>query len=107
MAVTTVIMFQVFYMLNCRSLSDSIFRIGLVSNKAVFAGIGAIVVLQALFIYAPPLQAVFSTYPLAPVSLLYCALAGAVILPAISIEKRLRRDAVASPQNRVVRSIHP
>jgi potassium/sodium efflux P-type ATPase len=107
MAVTTVIMFQVFYMLNCRSLSDSIFRIGLVSNKAVFAGIGAIVVLQALFIYAPPLQAVFSTYPLAPVSLLYCALAGAVILPAISIEKRLRRDAVASSQKRVVRSIHP
>ena len=107
MAVTTVIMFQVFYMLNCRSLRDSIFRIGLFSNKAVFAGIAAIVILQVLFIYAPPLQAVFSTHPLTPLSLFYCALAGALILPAISIEKRVRRNLAGSSQKRVVRSIHP
>jgi Ca2+-transporting ATPase len=90
MAVTTVIMFQIFYMLNCRSLKDSIFRIGVFSNKAVFVGVGAILLLQALFIYAPPMQAIFSTSPLSPTSLLYSTLAGAIILPVITIEKFVR-----------------
>jgi Ca2+-transporting ATPase len=90
MAVTTVIMFQVFYMLNCRSLKDSVFRIGIFSNKTVFIGIGAILALQALFIYAPPMQAIFSTFPLTPQSLLFSALAGAIILPVISVEKLIR-----------------
>jgi len=90
MAVTTVIMFQVFYMLNCRSLKDSVFRIGLFSNKSVFIGIGAVLALQALFIYAPPMQAIFSTFPLTAQSLLFSALAGAIILPVISVEKLIR-----------------
>ncbi len=91
MAVTTVIMFQVFYMLSCRSLKDSVFRIGLFSNKTVFIGIGAILVLQALFIYAPPMQTVFSTYPLTLQSLLFSTAAGAIILPVISVEKLIRK----------------
>jgi magnesium-transporting ATPase (P-type) len=90
MAVTTVIMFQVFYMLSCRSLKDSIFKIGLFSNKTVFIGIAAVLALQALFIYAPLMQAVFSTFPLTAQSLLFSALAGAIILPVISVEKLIR-----------------
>jgi len=90
MAVTTVIMFQVFYMLNCRSLRDSVWSIGLVSNKTVYIGIGTVLALQALFIYAPPMQAVFSTFPLSAQSLLFSALAGAIILPVISLEKLFR-----------------
>ena len=90
MAVTTVIMFQVFYMLSCRSLKDSVFKIGLFSNKTVFIGIGAVLALQALFIYAPPMQAIFSTFPLTAQSLLFSALAGAIILPVISVEKLIR-----------------
>jgi Ca2+-transporting ATPase len=90
MAVTTVIMFQVFYMLNCRSLRDSVLGIGLFSNKTVYIGIGTVLALQALFIYAPPMQAVFSTFPLSAQSLLFSALAGAIILPVISLEKLFR-----------------
>jgi len=90
MAVTTVIMFQVFYMLSCRSLKDSVFRIGFFSNKAAFLGIGVVVGLQALFIYAPPMQALFSTFPLTAESLLFSALAGAIILPVITVEKWIR-----------------
>ncbi|MCG9896128.1 MAG: HAD-IC family P-type ATPase [Fimbriimonadaceae bacterium] len=96
MAVTTVIAFQVFYMLNCRSLRDSIFRIGLFSNPAVFLGIGAIVVLQALFIYAPPLQSVFGTAGLSPEDIGKSILAGAVILPVISLEKWWRGRKAAA-----------
>ncbi len=90
MAVTTVIMFQIFYMLNCRSLRDSVFRIGVFSNETVFLGITVVLALQASFIYAPPMQAVFSTYPLSLESLVYSALAGAIILPVITIEKFVR-----------------
>ena len=90
MAVTTVIMFQVFYMLSCRSLKDSVFKIGFFSNKTVFIGVGTVVALQASFIYAPPMQAIFSTYPLTTQSLLVSALVGAIILPVISIEKLIR-----------------
>jgi Ca2+-transporting ATPase len=90
MAVTTVIMFQIFYMLNCRSLKDSIFKIGFFSNPMVFLGIGALVLLQLAFIYLPPLQAVFQTQPLHLRDLGIAALVGAVILPVISIEKWLQ-----------------
>ena len=64
MAVTTVVMFQIFYLLNCRSLRDSVWKIGLFSNKTVFAGIAAILALQAMFIYAPFMHAIFASAPL-------------------------------------------
>ncbi|MBL9022477.1 MAG: HAD-IC family P-type ATPase [Myxococcales bacterium] len=96
MAVTTVIMFQIFYMLNCRSLKDSIFRIGVFSNKAVFVGIGAISVLQALFIYLPAMQVVFGTFPLSTESLFFSVLAGAIILPVITVEKLVRNHKPAA-----------
>lgn len=90
MAVTTVVMFQIFYMLSCRSLRDSILRIGAFSNPAVFLGIAAITALQLAFIYAPPMQALFGTAPLAVRDLALSVLAGMVILPVISVEKCLR-----------------
>ena len=37
MAVTTVIMFQIFYLLNCRSLRDSVWKIGLFSTTNAVA----------------------------------------------------------------------
>jgi Ca2+-transporting ATPase len=97
MAVTTVIAFQVFYLFNCRSLRYSVLHIGVFSNKTVFAGIGAIALLQALFIYFPPLQAVFETSALSFKEVLISVLAGSVILPVISIEKRLmsRKQRIA------------
>lgn len=95
MAVTTVIMFQIFYMLNCRSLRDSIFRIGLFSNKTVFIGIAGLLLLQLAFIYAPPLQAVFQTAALDGKAILYSVLAGAIILPVISFEKWLHSRKAA------------
>jgi Ca2+-transporting ATPase len=90
MAVTTVIMFQIFYMLNCRSLKDSILKIGLFSNRTVFIGIAALFGLQAMFIYAPFMNTIFSTSALSLRDLLVSMAAGAVILPVISLEKFIR-----------------
>ncbi|QRK07070.1 HAD-IC family P-type ATPase [Archangium violaceum] len=90
MAVTTVIMFQIFYLLNCRSLRDSFFRIGVFSNPFVYLGIAMLVLLQLGFIYLPFMQAVFNTAPLSLEALGLCALVGAIVLPVISVEKWLR-----------------
>ena len=59
-AVNAITMGQVFYLLNSRYLLDSSlsFRAHL-GNKYLPLGIGAVVVLQLLFTYAPPLQYLF------------------------------------------------
>lgn len=94
--VTSIILFQAIYLLNCRSLTESVFRIGLLSNPYVYFGIAATMGLQLGFIYLPPLNQLFHTHPLdaadwiAPTAL---ALAG---FAAISLEKwcwrRLRTE---------------
>jgi Ca2+-transporting ATPase len=95
MAVTTMIMFQIFYVLNCRSLRGTMRSIGVLSNPMIFLGIGVLLVLQAAFVYAPPMNEIFGSAPLAPADLLLATLVGAIILPVISIEKwdRNRRAA--------------
>src|SRR5262249_53772377 len=61
-AVNALIMGQVFYLLNSRSLIDSSLSITAHrGNPYLPVSIGAVVVLQTLFTYAPPLQAVFGT----------------------------------------------
>lgn len=90
MAVTTVVMFQILYMLSCRSLRDSILSIGVFSNPAVFIGIATVIALQLAFIYTPFMQQVFGTAALAPRDLALTALAAVIILPVIGLEKRLR-----------------
>jgi Ca2+-transporting ATPase len=90
MAVTTVILFQIFYLLNCRSLRESFLRIGIWSNPWVYAGIGALVLFQLGFIYLPFMNSLFGTAPLAPSALLQSLLVALIVLPVISAEKRIR-----------------
>jgi Ca2+-transporting ATPase len=94
MAVTTVVMFQIFYVLNCRSFRDSILKIGVFSNRFIFIGIGAVLALQAMFIYAPFMNRIFSSSPLAPRDVLASVVMGAIIIPVIAVEKWWRGRAV-------------
>ena len=94
MAVTTVIMFQIFYMQSCRSLKGSIFQMGLFSNPAVFIGVATVLLLQSAFIYLPFLNRIFGSSPLAPSDLGLAALVGAVVLPIVAVEKSWRNRTV-------------
>jgi len=59
-AVNVITFGQVFYLLNSRYLLDSSLSVTAhLGNKHLPLGIGAVVVLQLLFTYAPPLQAMF------------------------------------------------
>lgn len=91
MAVTTVILFQIFYLQNSRSLRDSLWRIGLISNPAIYVGVAVVLVAQAAFIYLPPLQAVFASAPLPLPSLLVAAGVGLLVVPVMAAEKWLLR----------------
>ena len=92
MAVTFVIMFQIFYMIHCRSLKDNLLTIGLFSNPTVFAGIGAILVLHLFFVYLPLLQQIFGTTALSAADFGMAAAAGFVIFPLVSLEKWIRNQ---------------
>jgi Ca2+-transporting ATPase len=96
--VTTVILFQIFYMLNCRSLKGSILKIGVFSNPTVFIGVAVLLLLQVAFIFTPFLQDVFGSSPIELGDLWLATMVGASVLPLISIEKwwRARNPQVAS-----------
>ena len=91
-AVTFIIFFQIFYLINCRSLKDSVFKIGLFSNGFIFLGIGSIMLLQAMFLYTPFMQKVFGTAPLDEKGLFISFVAGSLIFVVISIEKWILRE---------------
>jgi len=102
MAVTSVIFFQVFYLLESRSLTDSIVGASLLSNPALLPGIGVVLGLQAALIWWPPLQSVFGTASLDGADVGMAALVAAIIFPAMAIEKALtrrnkRRRAASQP----------
>ena len=59
-AVNSITIGQVFYLLNSRYLLDSSLSLKAhMGNKYLPLGIGAVVILQLIFTYAPPFQAMF------------------------------------------------
>ena len=60
-ALNTVAVLQAFYLLNCRSLRHSLFSVGLFRNGLLWAGIGGVLLLQAVITYVPFCQFIFST----------------------------------------------
>ncbi|MBC7598629.1 MAG: cation transporting ATPase C-terminal domain-containing protein [Polaromonas sp.] len=47
-------------------MRNSIWKIGVFSNKTVFIGIASILALQAMFIYAPFMHEIFASAPPLP-----------------------------------------
>ena len=90
-AVTTVILFQIFYLFECRSLRGSFLEIGLFSNRWIFVGVGAILVLQLGFVYLPFMNFLFGSAPLSLGAWVQSLLVGAIVLPVVVLEKTLRK----------------
>ena len=91
-AVNAITIGQVFYLLNSRFLVDSSLSIRAhLGNGYLPLGIGAVVVLQALFTYAPPLQHLFETeaIPLAVWPWLF--LGGFLFFLVVEVEKLVIR----------------
>jgi magnesium-transporting ATPase (P-type) len=90
-AVTTVIFFQMFYLLHCRSFKEPVLKTGLYSNPWIYVGIAAVLLLQVGFVYLPFMHDVFGSAPLSLASWAQAAVVGLLIVPIISMEKWWRR----------------
>lgn len=92
-AVNAITMGQVFYLLNSRYLIDSSLSVRAhTGNPYLWYGIAAVVVLQLLFTYAPPFQAIFDTASL-PAGMWLWILAGGVgFFLVVEIEKLVIRS---------------
>ncbi len=86
-AVTTIIIFQCFYLANCRSLSHSFISVGVFKNKMFYVGVALVLLLQVGFVYLPPANKLFGSAPLNTEAWIKALVVGALILPAISFEK--------------------
>lgn len=91
LAVTTVMFFQVFYLLMCRTLEKPTASIGWTSNRFVFIGIAAVLALQIGFVHLPFMHVVFDSSSLTLAQWAAAGLAGAVVVPVVATEKALRR----------------
>jgi magnesium-transporting ATPase (P-type) len=88
-AVNAITIGQVFYLLNSRYLLDSSFSLKAhTGNKYLPLGIGAVVILQLLFTYAPPLQAMFGNEAI-PLRVWPWLLAGGLLFFAVVEAEKL------------------
>jgi len=99
-AVNVIVLVELFYLFNCRSLTRSIWEIGLLSNRWIPAGVVCMLLLQLAFNYLPVMNRLFHTAPVAAVTwfeVAAIALTGSVL---VALQKRLWRrkpGATATP----------
>ena len=91
LAVTTLALMQAFYLLNCRSLKDGFWKMGLFTNPLVYGGILLLVLLQVALVHVPFLQALFHTTALDAGEWAKAVGVSLLVLPIVSLEKAWRR----------------
>ena len=91
-AVNAIILGQVFYLFNSRYLIDSSLSIKAhLGNPYLLLGVGAVVILQMLFTYALPLQALFGTEAVPPRVWPWLVLGGFLFFLMVEAEKLILR----------------
>jgi Ca2+-transporting ATPase len=91
MIFTTLVLAQMGNVLAIRSNRESLFQIGLWSNKFLLGAILLSIVLQLIIVYVPLFQGIFATEPLSGLDLLICLLAGVVVFVVVEIYKWILR----------------
>ncbi len=90
-------MSQMGHALATRSARDTLFKIGLFSNKAMLGAVTLTFVLQLAVIYIGPLQDIFKTTGLSPVELLISLLLSSVVFCCVETSKWWRGGGRPSP----------
>lgn len=91
MVFTTLTLAQMGNALALRSNRDSLFTIGLLSNKAMLGAVLLTFVLQIALVYVPFLQVFFETVPLTINELLLTLAASSTVFIAVELDKWRRR----------------
>jgi Ca2+-transporting ATPase len=97
-AVNVFVLAELFYLFNCRSLTQSVFRLGFFSNPTLFGGVAAMLVLQLTFTYLPAMNGMFHSAPIGFREWGGILAVSVLVAAVVGIEKRLRRSR--SPEGR-------
>ena len=96
-AVAVFVVVLAFYLLNSRSLTSSMFRIGVFSNPMIWIGIGVMAALQLLYTYLPLMNTLFESAPMTAVQWARVFAVGFAGYLIVGLEKWIRRRTVGSP----------
>ena len=91
MVFTTLTFAQLAHVMAIRSERESLFTIGVMSNRYLLGAIVLTILLQLATIYVPFLQPIFKTQPLSLVELLICCVLSVMVFIAVEIEKWMVR----------------
>lgn len=89
LAVTLFVVVQSFYLLNCRVLKSSIFKINPLSNPLILVGIALMMISQMLFLYTPFMNTLFQSAPISGADWAIIVLYGLFALLVVESEKSL------------------
>jgi len=88
--INVIVLVEVAYLFNCRSLSKSIFAIGWFTNRRAVAGSLAMLAAQLLLTYAPVMNELFHTAPIEPGAWLRIGAVACAAFIAVEISKWIR-----------------
>lgn len=88
--INVIVMVETAYLMSCRSLTRSVFHSGLFANPLAIFGASAMIGAQLLFTYAPFMQQLFHTAPLAGGAWLRIAGVAALAFVLVELEKWIR-----------------
>jgi magnesium-transporting ATPase (P-type) len=92
-AVNMFVFGELFYLLNCRSLRYSMFRLGVFSNRWLILGVTVMAGLQLLMTYSPTMNLLFGTAPIGLAEWRWILGGGLTIYTVVGVEKWLRLKA--------------
>lgn len=88
--VNAIVLVQIFYLFNCRSLKHPAHSLGLFTNRWVIAGSLTMIAAQVLFTHAPMLNHLFHSAPISAGAWLRVIAVASVVFIAVEFEKWLR-----------------
>ncbi|UQD56500.1 cation-translocating P-type ATPase [Flavobacterium sp. K5-23] len=91
MAFTVLCFSQMGHILAIRSDKESLFKIGILSNKPLLGALALTIALQMMLIYTPFFNSVFKTQPLTIYELTITLLVSSIVFWAVEIEKWIYR----------------
>jgi Ca2+-transporting ATPase len=97
MVFTVLTLSQMAHVMTIRSERDSLWQLGLGSNRPLLGAVLLTFVLQMATIYVPALNPIFKTQPLSLAELGICLGAAALVGVAVEIEKAWHRRSVQGP----------
>jgi Ca2+-transporting ATPase len=93
-AVNVFVMTLLFYLFNCRSLTQSVFSLGFFSNPPLFGGAVVMLIFQMMFTYLPAMNFMFHSAPIGLGAWGRIVAVAIIISFTVGVEKWLRKKSM-------------